>query len=259
MVDLFSFKELEPCYLKTTYPIEIGDRKIEKGEIIASFDKIQIGFMKEIKNFVAARGGFDNRGRVFWETTKELPINFSQGVFSSSQLALLTNSKMIDIPKTITIPISNIESLESNENGEFSLKEKPTSLFIYNKKNGEKISFELDNKLVKIDEPYLDVIAHYVFDYSGGASQIQVGRRLLNGFIELEARTRVKDDTTGQIVTGLIKIPKLKLMSDLSIRLGAQASPVVANFSAVGVPVGSRGNSSVAEFYILNNDIDSDF
>lgn len=89
------------------------------------------------------------------------------------------------------------------------MKEKPTSLFIYNKKNGEKISFELDNKLVKIDEPYLDVIAHYVFDYNGGASQIQVGRRLLNGFVELEARTRVKDDTTGQVVTGLIKIPKL--------------------------------------------------
>lgn len=259
MVDLFSFKELEPCYLKATYPIEIGDRKIEKGEIIASFDKIQMGFMKEIKDFVAARGGFDNRGWVFWETTKELPINFSQGVFSSSQLALLTNSKMIDIPETITVPISNIESLESNENGEFSLKEKPTSLFIYNKKNGEKISFELDNKLVKIDEPYLDVIAHYVFDYNGGASQIQVGSRLLNGFVELEARTRVKDDTTGQVVTGLIKIPKLKLMSDLSIRLGAQASPGVANFSAVGVPVGSRGNSSVAGFCILNNDIDSDF
>ena len=149
MVDLFSFKELEPCYLKATYPIEIGDRKIEKGEIIASFDKIQMGFMKEIKDFVAARGGFDNRGWVFWETTKELPINFSQGVFSSSQLALLTNSKMIDIPETITVPISNIESLESNENGEFSLKEKPTSLFIYNKKNGEKNN---KNKFILISQ-----------------------------------------------------------------------------------------------------------
>ena len=93
----------------------------------------------------------------------------------------------------------------------------------------------------------------------GGARQIQIGKRLFNGFVELEARTRVKDDITGQIVTGLFKIPKLKLMSDLSIRLGAQATPVVANFSAVGVPVSSRGNSSVAEFYILNNDIDSDF
>ena len=48
-------------------------------------------------------------------------------------------------------------------------------------------------------------------------------------------------------------------MSDLSIRLGAQATPVVANFSAVGVPVGSKGSSYVGEFYILSNDIDSDF
>ena len=48
-------------------------------------------------------------------------------------------------------------------------------------------------------------------------------------------------------------------MSDLSIRLGAQANPVVGNFKAIGVPVGSRGNSYVSEFYFLSNDIDSDF
>ena len=70
MVDLFSFKELEPCYLKATYPIEFGNRKIEKGEVLATFDKIQIGALKEVKNFVAARGGFDNRAHVYWETTK---------------------------------------------------------------------------------------------------------------------------------------------------------------------------------------------
>ena len=60
------------------------------------------------------------------------------------------------------------------------------------------------------------------------------------------------------ITTGIIKIPKLKLMSGLSIRLGAQANPVVGNFSAVGVPVESRYNSYVMEIDFLNNDIDSD-
>ena len=58
---------------------------------------------------------------------------------------------------------------------------------------------------------------------------------------------------------GIIEIPKLKLMSELSIRLGAQANPVVGSFAAVGVPTGTRGNSYVSEFYFLNNDIDSDF
>lgn len=47
-------------------------------------------------------------------------------------------------------------------------------------------------------------------------------------------------------------------MSDLSIRLGTQASPITANFNAVGVPVGSRGDSYVSEFYLLGDDIDSD-
>ena len=50
---------------------------------------------------------------------------------------------------------------------------------------------------------------------------------MFNGFLELEGKTRVKDDTSGLITTGIIKIPKLKLMSGLSIRLGAQANPVV--------------------------------
>lgn len=259
MVDLFSFKELEPCYLKATYPIEIGDRKIEKGEVLATFDKIQIGTLKEVKEFVTARGGFDNRAHVYWETTKELPLSFSQGVFSKTQLALLMNSKLLEVQKNEPIPILVSEELESNENGEFYLKEVPVRLFLYEKKSGEKIPFELDEKRVKIENPYIDVVAQYIYNYMEGASQIQLGKRLLTGFVELEARTRVKDDTTGQVVTGLFKIPKLKLVSDLSIRLGAQATPIVANFSAVGVPVGSKGNSYVGEFYILNNDIDSDF
>jgi len=74
----------------------------------------------------------------------------------------------------------------------------------------------------------------------------------------LEGKTRVKDDTSGLITTGIIKIPKLKLMSGLSMRLGAQANPVVGSFNAECVPVDSRKSSSVIEFYFLNEDIDSD-
>jgi len=59
-------------------------------------------------------------------------------------------------------------------------------------------------------------------------------------------------------VTGIIKIPKLKLMSDLSIKLGIQASPVVGTFKAVGIPVGSGRSSYVSEFCFLEDDIDSD-
>lgn len=72
----FNFKELYEVSLKATYPIEVGGKKIEVGETIASFDRIQIANLQEIKQSTAARGGFDNRGHVFWETTKEVKINF---------------------------------------------------------------------------------------------------------------------------------------------------------------------------------------
>jgi hypothetical protein len=39
--------------------------------------------LNELKNYVVARGGYDNRGLVYWETTKELRLTFSQGVFSN--------------------------------------------------------------------------------------------------------------------------------------------------------------------------------
>lgn len=260
MVDLFSFKELEQCYLKATYPIEIGNRKIETGEVIAQFDKLQMTFAQEKKEFVTANGGFDNRAHVFWETTKEFPIRFSQGVFSTEQLALLSNSKLIEIPTSQKIALTKTELVETKEDGSFELAEEPIKLFLYKRATGERImNYEQHGKVIQAGESFLDVLAQYQYSYESGARCIQVGRRLLQGFVELEARTRVKDDTTGQVVTGLLRIPKLKLMSDLSIQLGTNVSPVVANFMGTGVPVGSRGASYVSEFFILNSDIDSDF
>ena len=52
-------------------------KKIEEDEIILAFDKIQIGGFQELKDRVSARGGFDNREWVSWETTKELPLSFT--------------------------------------------------------------------------------------------------------------------------------------------------------------------------------------
>ena len=84
MTNELSFKELYEVSLKPTYSIEVGGNKIEAGETLALFDKIQIANFQEIKNLVSANGGFDNRSYIFWDTTKEIKISFTQGVFSKS-------------------------------------------------------------------------------------------------------------------------------------------------------------------------------
>lgn len=260
MENRFSFKEFEKVRLKAIYEIKIGDRLIEPGETIAVFDKIQIARINEEISRVSANGGFDNRPRVIWESVRDETLNFSQGVFSSTQFALMANSHMVELKENESISITKEEVLESDENGIVTLAQTPSdTVWIYNKQTGEKItSYTLENKTINIATPFLDVVVIYSYDYIDGAKVYELGQQLITGFVALEGQTRVKDDITGQITTGILKIPKLKLMSNLSITLGAQANPVVGNFSAVAVPVGSRGNTYISEFYLLNSDIDSD-
>ena len=256
---LVSFKTLEQVRLKATYDIETNGVTFKEGETIAMFDKIQISGLNELKSYVAARGGYDNRGHVFWETTKEIQFTFSQGVFSKMQFGLLSNNKVLQTVEDDPILISITEELESDEDGVIHTKYTPVDqIFVYNKETGEKYSWYWHQGEIYINAYYTDVIVNYRYNYLNGATVVRLGQRFLNGFLELEAKTRVKDDTSGLVTTGIIKIPKLKLMSGLSIRLGKQANPVVGNFSAVGIPVGERGSSYVCELLFLNNDIDSD-
>ena len=77
MENQFSLKELYDVKIKTTYPIEINGKQLEIGETIAMFDRIKIANFEEIKNFIAAKGGYNNEGRVFWEDEKEIRIKTS--------------------------------------------------------------------------------------------------------------------------------------------------------------------------------------
>ena len=256
--ELQGLKELYGVTLKSTYPIELGNRKIEAGEVLLAFDNIQIGGLQELKERVAARGGFDNRAHVNWETTKEVPLSFTQGIFSVEHLSLISNSRLVSSQITSNpILLTERESLESSENGIITLKREPKqNLFLYEKETGEKLEFTASGKELSIGRPYVDVYVTYDWEYENSANIIQVGRRLINGYLKLEAKTRLKESENGRTVTGIIEIPRLKLMSDLSIRLGRNADPATVNFNAVGVPVGGRGTSYVCNFIILDEDID---
>ena len=265
MEEFCSFKDFESVRLKATYNIEIGDRIIEPGETIAYFDKVQIAGLNEVRDYITAHGGYEDRTRVIWDRTKELHLTFSRGVFSKEQFALMYNSRLIEVASEDLVKVPMREFLESDENGIIQCKYAPVhDIYVYNKATGLRIDFTIvtgedeDGTRLQIETPYLDVIVDYYFDYNGNTHVVKIGQRLLTGFVELEGITRIKDDVTGQIVTGIIKIPHLRLMSDLSIRLGAAANPVVATFGGTAFPVGPRGNTRVVEFYYLSDDIQAD-
>lgn len=254
----FSFKELYDVSLKATYPFEFCGKEIWKGEVVAAFDKITIANFKEIKSIAKSKGGFNNNDLIVWESTKEVMINFSQGIFSNEQFALLNNAKMLNNSNGEKIIISKREKLNSDEKSLVNLKFSPKDIYIYDE-NFNKIphNWVRDNTYT-VYEPFKKVVVDYTFEYENNSKIMKIGQQLISGYLELEGKTRYKDDESGHVRTGVIKIPKLKLMSELSIRLGEYASPVVGAFSGVGYPVGVRGNQTVMEIYFLDDDIDSD-
>ena len=175
------------------------------------------------------------------------------------QFGLLNNNKVIKVAEGEPLLLTYTEELEIDQGGALYTKYYPVDqVFVYDKSTGEKIHWWMYFGHIQTNEQYKDVVVTYRYDYLQGATVLKIGQQFLNGFLELEGKTRVKDDTSGLVTTGIIKIPKLKLMSGLSIRMGAQANPVVGTFTAEGVPVESRRDSYVMEFDFLNNDIDSD-
>ena len=258
----FGLKELYDLTLKATYPIEIEGRIFEPGEIIARFDKIQLANFKEITSRISANGGYDNRSHIMWEDPKEIQLTFSQGIFSKRQFALLSNSKLLKPLKVETIKVPSHFIGESDDLGRIFLNQKEVSeVFIYNANTYEKIipkEINYENGEIIIDQIYCNVEVDFYYNYNNDFSTLTIGQKLIGGYLQLEGKTRIKDDITGKTHTAILQIPRLKLVSDLSMRLGREANPVLANFSAIGLPIGGKGNKKIMELFFLSDDIDAE-
>lgn len=253
------FKDFESVRIKATYNIEIGNRIIKAGETIAFFDKIQASGFDEFVKTTRARGGYANKTRVIWEEVNEMKIYFSRGIFSESQFAIMANAQLIET-NDVRIYISKREELESDQDGVISCKHIPIkNIYVYERKTGNKLDFIQNEDKLQIDTSYTEVIVDYEFIYQSKAKSVRFGDALFNNFVSIEGITRIKDDETGIVTTGLIRIPKVKITTHMNMRLGPNANPVVPSLKAIAIPVGERHSEYVCEFIILDEDIEADF
>ena len=260
MINELGFKELYEVSLKTTQSIEVGDTHIEPGETVASFDKIQLANFQEIKSYVSANGGYGNKALIYWDATKELKLSFTQGIFSKIQFALMNNANLITGAENEVIQINMRRDYESDKDGVvYTGKPLREPIFVYDKSTGKKLTdWTYYAQSIYLKQPYKEVIIDYWYDYYNGFTKFMVGNPLTTGFLSLTGKMRIKDSETGKTVTGIINIPKLRLMSDLFIRVGSDATPQVGRLDAVAVPEGARGQQQVMEIIYLNDDIDAD-
>ena len=261
MENEFGLKELYEVCLKATYPIEMEGRVFEAGEVIARFDKIQLANFREITSRVNANGGKSNPALVTWEDPKEIQLSFTQGVFSKRQFALLSNASLLKSNDPMEVLLSERFVGESDENGYIQLnRARVQNVFVYDAKTFEKITptfLDLEKGALIIEKNFQDVVIDYQYVYVNKIEVVNIGHKLIKGFLYFEGKSRVKDDITGKTRTAILRIPRLKLVSDLSMRLGREAGPLLANFAAVGYP-GVGKDKMVMELLFLNDDIDAE-
>lgn len=258
MFEKFSIKELYYVTLKATYNMKIGKKTYEPGEILTLFDSIDISNFAEVVKKTASRGGYDDRALITWESTKELSFNFSAGIFNLQQLALMTNNKMEE--KQDSFSVTQLEEQESNGEGILKLKYMPNgdNVFVFEKETNKKVlDFTIKGNSIGNLSFYKDYLVTYNFNYLKTYNYVEIGKDLFNGYVEMEGRTRIKNEN-GIVKTGILKIPRLRLDTNLFITIGKTANPMVANFNATGYPVGGRGDSKVMEMIMLDEDLDSD-
>jgi len=86
-----------------------------------------------------------------------------------------------------------------------------------------------------------------------------VGNRLLEGFLKLDGKMSVKDEKSGEVTTAILEMPRIKLSSSLSMRLGKNYdASTVSDFYFTGYPLeGKKG--TVAKITFLDKELTGDY
>jgi hypothetical protein len=101
-------------------------------------------------------------------------------------------------------------------------------------------------------------IVDYYYEYSDKALIYTIQKERFNGLFTLEGKIYSKDENDGLNYTNLIYMPKVRVVSDINLRLGERADPTTSVFNIIGLPENVVGNKKglILEITHLNEDID---
>ena len=297
MDQYFGHKELYEVVLRAKVPMQFGDRYIEADEPILYFDNVNMTLLTEQSRPVFARGGWGNMPRVIWEDRQEVQFQMIEGVMSSTGMGILLSSNVLSqkdkqplyIHMKEQILTSGTYDIEVNEEVKkfpyIELKYEPvlypqkkTFIFEYERKAiqrkiyGRDVSRtdEFGNKYHRIALAYdknftepvendREYVIDYYYKYEDEALIYSVQKERFNGLFTLEAKFYSKDENEGKRYTNVLYMPKVRIVSNINLRLGERADPTVSTFNIIGLPetVGDQKNL-IMEITRLSTDIDAD-
>lgn len=281
MIDqYFGVKELSEVVLKAKVPMQFGSRYLEQGEPVLYFENVEMSVLTERSSPIMARGGWSNMPRVIWEDRSEVTFSLREGVMSSISMGILLSANMMEKKVNESLLIPKREGpFELDEENSFYLEHMPVfppkkKVFIYEyerdvaqkKVYGEILSKEMNllgEEIPRIRIKDADVtkryIVDYYYEYKDEALIYMVQKERFNGLFTLEGKFYSKDENDGINYTNLIYMPKVRVVSDINLRLGERADPTTSVFNIVGMPEKTDdSNNLIVKIVRLNTDIDAD-
>ena len=290
MVDeYFGVKELYEVMLKAKVPMQFGSRYLEEGEPVLYFEKVNMAMLTEQSSPIMARGGWANLPHVIWEDRSEVQFSLTEGVMSKISMGILFSANVTDKPYGESILVPRREGpydLDSDhqlflDNWPVGVDRKKTFIYEYTrdvaqkKVYGKRIHGKMDpfdptlerpcvqvyedKELTKLADSTKQYIVDYYYEYENEALIYNIQKERFNGLFTLEGKFYTKDENDGINYTNLIYMPKVRVMSDISLRLGERADPTVAVFNIIGMPENTISNKKglILEVTSLSNDIDN--
>ena len=290
MVDeYFGVKELYEVMLKAKVPMQFGSRYLEEGEPVLYFEKVNMAMLTEQSAPIMARGGWANLPHVIWEDRSEVQFSLTEGVMSKISMGILFSANVTDKPHGESILVPRREGpydLDSDhqlflDNWPVGVDKKKTFIYEYTrdvaqkKVYGKRIHGKMDpfdptlerpcvqvyedKELTKLADSTKQYIVDYYYEYENEALIYNIQKERFNGLFTLEGKFYTKDENDGINYTNLIYMPKVRVMSDISLRLGERADPTVAVFNIIGMPENTISNKKglILEVTSLSNDIDN--
>lgn len=284
----FGHKELYEVVLRAKTPMRFGNREIEIDEPILYFDSIQMAVLTEQNRPVFARGGWANMPRVIWDDRQEVQFQMVDGVMSSVGMSILLSANVLAKEPNQPLYIHKIEGPFEIANNAYiypqhwpvetdikkafifdfdrtAIQKKIYGRRVYGVKDPfdetEKPCIQLfqDKKCETLADNSRKYLIDYYYEYEDEALLYSVQKERFNGLFTLEAKFYSKDENEGQNYTNILYMPKVRIVSNINLRLGERADPTVSTFNIIGLPetVGDQKNL-IMEITRLGQDIDAD-
>lgn len=224
--------------------IEMGGQIYSKDEPILRIEKPQLLTFGANDITRAARGGFDNLNLVEWSKIDEVQGVLQLGVTSKVSMAMAIGMELKkEIDSQLTIPMS--ERFFVGISQEVRLKYEPAGnirVYVIEEDNRvrEILDYEIEETTLILEEKGIDIEVVYDFLYEGEEEYIKIGSPNLQGYFRFVGKFYYTDEYTQEQRTGIIEIPRVKILTNFQLSLGRNTTPQISNLYFSANPIGDK-------------------